>query len=310
LLGLRLSTRHTLSPPRVAIVALAAFAAAALALALVPPEARERLASLAGAPDASGRFRLGIWRDAVRAFGAAPLLGHGLGTFVDALPPHKTSAGELRVEHAENDFLEALVEGGAAAFLLLAWGAATLVRACRHARSLRGTERGLALGAAGALAAIAVQGLFDFPLHLPAVAAVAAVAASFLIPTTTAEPPSPPARGGVFGTVALLALALVVAATTGPRPGRASSLPAVRLATARGSAGPATSRAQLAEDQVRRHLRSRPADAEGWAILAWLRARAGSAEEASALARHAAALDPARTALGDYARRLEGLARH
>ncbi len=53
------------------------------------------------------RYRVGIWRDSLRLAVASPLVGTGFGAFEDAIPRFKTVAGDLRVEHAENDYLGA-----------------------------------------------------------------------------------------------------------------------------------------------------------------------------------------------------------
>ena len=83
---------------------IAALTAITLALlAALPPDARSRLTSIFGAPDASAAYRVSLWSDALRAWRASPWLGQGLGAFSDILPRYKTSSGELRIEHAEND---------------------------------------------------------------------------------------------------------------------------------------------------------------------------------------------------------------
>ncbi len=65
-----------------------------------------------------------------------PLVGSGFGAFEDALPRFKTAAGQLAVEHAENDYLEVLAEGGiVAAALVAALAALVLTRGLRGAAS-------------------------------------------------------------------------------------------------------------------------------------------------------------------------------
>ena len=81
---------------------------ASILVALVPPEAHERLRTLSGAS-----FRLDTWRDSLRLAASSPVLGHGLGAFHDAYPRFKRGHGIVRVEHAENDYLETLAETGA-----------------------------------------------------------------------------------------------------------------------------------------------------------------------------------------------------
>ena len=93
-------------------------------VALVPPEAHERLRTLSGAS-----FRLDTWRDSLRLAASSPVLGHGLGAFHDAYPRFKRGHGIVRVEHAENDYLETLAETGAPGLALAVAGLALLLAA-------------------------------------------------------------------------------------------------------------------------------------------------------------------------------------
>lgn len=302
LLLLRVSGGRSRSPRRVGLVLLLLPLAAILLLTLLPPEARSRLGTLLGPPDSSGSFRLALWRDALTAFRSSPLPGHGLGAFADALPRHKTVAGELRVEHAENEYVEVLVEGGVLGAGVLALGLVLLARAGAEARKGHGADRGLALGACSLLTALAVHSLVDFPLRLPAIALTAVVAVALLIGLNCCEEAGASRHAISVALVACLALLtdqLVRPSTSA----NAMSLPEVRLATA--ARNPAPHRAERAEERLREHLRSRPGDAEGWALLSWLRTRAGEVEEGHGMGRHAVALDPQRTSLRRYLDSLE-----
>ncbi len=59
-----------------------------------------------------------LWRDTLRLAASSPAVGSGFGAYEDALPRFKTTAGDFRVQHAENDHLELLAEGGLLAALL------------------------------------------------------------------------------------------------------------------------------------------------------------------------------------------------
>ena len=101
----------------------------AVLVGLVPQEAHERMRSLSGAS-----FRLDTWKDTLRLAASSPLLGHGLGAFHDAYPRFKRGHGIVRVEHAENDYLETLAETGALG-LGLALAGLALARRERRARA-------------------------------------------------------------------------------------------------------------------------------------------------------------------------------
>jgi len=291
-----------------AAVALGLFAGLALATALLlPAEARGRLLTLLQAPDRSGSFRLRVWRDSGAAFRASPALGYGLGTFADALPRHKTGAGELRVEHAESEPVELLVETGLGSVVVLGLGVLALFRGARAARARRGMDRGLVLGGVSAVTGLAVHGLVDFPLHLPAAAAAGLTAFVLAAGGDPAESALPARVGRPIGAVLLVALLAAFGSrwTSPAVPPRARDLPALRFAVAGERQLLPRARATQAEAALRVHLRSRPADAEGWLYLAWLRARAGERTEGAALARHAVSLDPLLPGAAAFVKELE-----
>ena len=141
-------------------------------VSLAPASARDRLRSLSGAS-----FRLDTWRDSLRLAATSPLVGHGLGAFHDAYPRFKRGHESVRVEHAENDYLETLAETGLAG-LVTALVALVLLFRAGAGRAL-GDRSAVVLGAGrgglAALAALAVHSAFDFDLRIPSNAALAAL---------------------------------------------------------------------------------------------------------------------------------------
>src|SRR5262249_44332638 len=146
-----------------------------LLLLVVPSAARERLTTTAGAS-----FRLDTWRGTLRMAAASPWAGHGLGSFADAYPRFKEGHGELRVEHAENDYLETLAEAG---IPRLALALSALLVPARIALIARPSSplRGLAAGSLGGLAALLVHSAFDFDLRIPSNAVMAALLVSMAL---------------------------------------------------------------------------------------------------------------------------------
>jgi O-antigen ligase len=268
-------------------------------VAVVPPEARDRIRSLSGAS-----FRLDTWRDSLRLAASSPVVGHGVGSFHDAYPRFKRGHGIVRVEHAENDYVETLAEtGGAGLFLALA-GAILLLAA--GARGLSGTPdravRGIGTGALAALGALAVHSGVDFNLRIPSNAALAALAAAAAAGAAGVRPrPLPRA-----GSLALAAAAAALLAAVLALPGQ-SWLAARQEATlAASAASPDVRRLRLerADRALVSVLDRRPAQAESWLLLAGARAALGDPASGAALARHAAWLDPGRPGLAEAAGRL------
>jgi O-antigen ligase len=111
------------------------------------------------------------WANTVRIVGDFPLFGTGLGTFESAYGAYEeTSASEMRLVHAHNDFLEYAAELGVVGALLLIGGVLYLVCSAylvwRQRRNAQ--ARALAMGGIVSLAAIGLHAVTDFNLHIPA----------------------------------------------------------------------------------------------------------------------------------------------
>jgi O-antigen ligase len=270
----------------------------AILVALVPPEAHERVRTLSGAS-----FRLDTWRDSLRLAASSPVVGHGLGAFHDAYPRFKRGHGIVRVEHSENDYVETAAEmGGLGLGLALAGFALVLAAAGRGIAAGRDRAvRGIATGALAALAALAAHSAVDFNLRIPSNAALAALVAAAAAAAGVRARPLP--RAAAAGLAAGALSVLLAAASLPDRPWLAARQEAVQAAA---SVVPAVRRLRLerSEAALTRLLRRRPAHAESWLLLAGTRAALGDAASASALARHAAWLDPGRPGLAEAAARL------
>jgi hypothetical protein len=286
------------------IGAIVVFLAAAIVLVL-PSEARTRLISLAGiASDESGVARLRLGRDTLRVAASSPLLGHGQGTFADALPRFKTVPVDLRAEHAENDYLELLAEGGGLALLLalaaIALFARHVVRGLRKQRDRR--RRGLGLGALAGLSALLVHSAFDFNFRIPSNALLFAFLGAVALAAAGGVRPLGIRRPAAIAAISALTLVLV---RVSPRAEPAAGLPEVRHLL--DAPGPLRLRWAQADAVLVERLHQRPADAEAWVLLGWVRALRGDVAEGAVLAGYGASLDPQRVALQAEANRLAKL---
>jgi O-antigen ligase len=122
----------------------------------------------------SGGTRLSIDRDCFRMFLQKPFTGWGLGSFQEVYPRSRSFYTNLLIDHAHNDFLEALVETGAIGFLLIIWFLLSVYRA--GIRKLKRwpmeVESDLTLAALLGVTGILVHSFVDFNLHIPANAAL------------------------------------------------------------------------------------------------------------------------------------------
>jgi hypothetical protein len=266
---------------------------------LLPQEAHDRMRTLAGAS-----FRVDTWKDTLRLWAASPAFGHGLGAFHDAYPPHKRGHGIVRVEHAENDYLETLAETGVVGLGLALAGLALLVaRASRAARE-EGSPLlgGIGQGALAAIVALAVHSSVDFNLRIPSNAALAALVVAALSAAVGGKPRS--LSRGPAAALALVALALAAAIWQAPREPWLAAREELQAAARADNPAVRRLRLERAEAALRETLGRRPAHAESWLMLAGAHQALARRESAAAFARHALALDPERTGLREAVLRI------
>jgi O-antigen ligase len=302
---LSFATRRSGRVAQRTVVAATAFLVLTLgALAVVLPGAvRDRMLTLGGATsEQSGGYRLVVWRSTVRLIAGSPMVGSGFGAYEDALPRFKVGAGQLFVEHAENDYLEALAEGGLAGGLLAGASAALLVPLALPAvrKEQYRLNRALRYAALGGLVAVLGHALFDFNLRIPSNALCSAVLIA--IPMAPAlQRPSDTASTRPWQTVLLalvLGLTLFVALATSWL-----ATPEPSLERISGSAGEALRRAN-SEAEIAERLRGRPAYGPDWVRLAWIR-QPEFPMEAASLSLWGASLDPRNLGLRRAAERLQ-----
>ncbi len=320
LLALVLCAREGRSRAGAAYVLVIAGVLGLVLVVLVPAATHARLQTLGGAS-----FRLATWRDALRMSLTSPVVGHGLGAFHDAYPRFKREHGLIRVEHAENDYVETLAETGLVGLVLaLAGGGLVLAGASRRLLSRSGPlaarggtdpastrsdfrhgllVRGVGMGAVAGLIALAVHSAVDFNLRIPSKAALEAVLAAAAAGAAGLAKRPLLRPGGAA--LALGALALLAAVLALPAEPWVDALDEARRAGVAAIPEARALRLERADAALVRVLRRRPAHAESWLVLAGVRAVAGDAPIASALARHAVTLDPERPALTEAARVLE-----
>jgi O-antigen ligase len=130
--------------------------------------------------------RLAVWRDARSLVAARPVLGWGFGTFESAYPTVQSANIDMHYDHAHNDWLEWTTEGGV---LALTAALTLLVLALR-----RGD-----IASRAALVAVALHGVWDFSLRIPAAAVATAATAGLAYSAYTAAATSHGGRELVDG---------------------------------------------------------------------------------------------------------------
>jgi len=105
------------------------------------------------------------WVDMTTLLRFFPVFGSGIGTFAAAYWPYQRNVAYEFWQHAHNDYLQWLVEAGALGLVALALA----IRHLRRSLICMEPAREYCIAVA---AAFAVQAFLDFPLHVPASAAM------------------------------------------------------------------------------------------------------------------------------------------
>ncbi|MFN2355839.1 MAG: O-antigen ligase family protein [Desulfopila sp.] len=112
-----------------------------------------------------GRFDL--WADSRRIIGSFFLFGSGFGTFIDIFPSYRSFPGYHIFDHAHNDYLELLTDGGIIGFTLAAW---FVLAVLRHGWTMIRARRDqyavlLGIGAFTGIVAMLMHSVTDFNMH-------------------------------------------------------------------------------------------------------------------------------------------------
>ncbi len=111
--------------------------------------------------------RIEIWRDTMEIIKVFWLTGAGFGTFVDIFPLYKTITNPHVYDHAHNDYLELLTDGGIIGFSLAAWFVLAVLGSGWKMIAVRRDNFSIMIGI-GALVGICSMLLFaitDFNMH-------------------------------------------------------------------------------------------------------------------------------------------------
>ena len=158
---------------RIAATGLVLVGVVALFFWLVPGFVLNKLGTIHNYVSETRVGRVALWKDALGIFRDHPLTGAGMGSFVTAYPPYETDAQDLIVEHAHNDYVEALTETGMLGGVLILAALVLFVPIAFGNLSvqLRREPGWIQLGAAIACCGLLTHSFVDFNLHIPANAA-------------------------------------------------------------------------------------------------------------------------------------------
>jgi tetratricopeptide (TPR) repeat protein len=144
----------------------------------------------------SGANRASNWEDTLPVVEDCPLFGTGYGTFASLAAGRRPPAEPDRIytSPAHNDYVETLVDGGAACLLVLVVLLTHLARCGWKAAGSRDpTVRGLALGGLFGLVTVAVHSVFNFMVRVPAIAVLTVIVCAQLEALAARPAGRPPA---------------------------------------------------------------------------------------------------------------------
>ncbi len=141
---------------------------------------QERLVATVTDVGAATNSRIDHWQDVLAACRDYWATGSGLGTYRYAYRPYESQLYAGWFYHAENQYLEAMVEGGIVGLCLMVSAICCVMVAAYRLVSAKSVDRlSFAMGICGLFAVCSqtTHGFFDFGLYLPANAALFAILA-------------------------------------------------------------------------------------------------------------------------------------
>jgi len=111
--------------------------------------------------------RLPTWRDTLEIIKVFWLTGAGFGTFVDIFPLFRTIPGSSVFDHAHNDYLELITDGGIISFVLAGW---FVVAVMRHGWGMIRKRRDkfsilIGIGSLVGICSMLLHAITDFNMH-------------------------------------------------------------------------------------------------------------------------------------------------
>lgn len=139
---------------------------AALALVYARPTVQRAEEWVSNSWGGEQEARWSLWREAWTMGRAMKGRGIGVGAFETVFPAWQISNGQKIASHAENEYLQMIVEWGPAA--AAAWIVTGVFLLLRATKTFRGNAAEWQVAGWAAIAGLAVHAAVDFPFHMPA----------------------------------------------------------------------------------------------------------------------------------------------
>jgi O-antigen ligase len=130
----------------------------------------ERFQSIRNSQGEIAELRLDLWKDSLNIVRDFPLTGTGFGSYINIYPSYRTIDSEGIADHAHNDYIELLTNGGVISMLLLFWFIAAVAVRSYRAFQRRRDPYSLFLysGILTGIFSILLHGVTDFNMQIGA----------------------------------------------------------------------------------------------------------------------------------------------
>lgn len=112
--------------------------------------------------------RFKVWQDSLAIIRDFSITGSGFGTFIDVFKAYRTVPGNRLYDHAHNDYIELLSDGGLVGFGLVAWFVIGIVSVVVRCLNKRRDPWAIHLGSAAlaGMCAILAHSMVDFNMYI------------------------------------------------------------------------------------------------------------------------------------------------
>ena len=130
----------------------------------------ERFAEIGDAWDNNYLQRIEVYRNSLNIIHHFPVTGTGFGTFMHIFPRYRTVPGESTVNHAHNDYIEFLSDGGVISLIFAGWFLIAVFYSSYRVFLRRRDLYAISIftGSVTGMIAVLIHGMVDFNLHIGA----------------------------------------------------------------------------------------------------------------------------------------------
>lgn len=130
----------------------------------------ERFSTIRNPQGDIAELRVAIWRDTIAIAKDFPLTGTGFGSFINIYPGYRTIQTDGIADHAHNDYLELLSDGGIVAVILFGWFISSVLYKSYTVflKRKEGYSQHIFMGSLAGILSMLFHSITDFNMHIGA----------------------------------------------------------------------------------------------------------------------------------------------